>query len=130
MTQRRRWEVGAQATGTAAAAGLWQLMSCSHVLPVVPQGLLADGQVQAHGAGDLAVEHQHQRGADGAERVGTSALEQRGHALLLRHLGEAVQGALVQPLGLLQWSHTRVHSKRQRATGGHWKGTTGREVAA
>mmetsp|Transcript_40916 Transcript_40916/g.128189 ORF Transcript_40916/g.128189 Transcript_40916/m.128189 type:complete len:335 (-) Transcript_40916:2-1006(-) len=47
---------------------------------------------------DLAVEHEHQSGAHGTERVGASALEESAHALVGGDLLEAVSGAGVDPL--------------------------------
>merc|ERR1719281_2225972 len=54
----------------------------------------------AHHNLDLAVQHQHERAADRAERVRPGALEHGRGALVLQDLAEAVQGALVEPLGL------------------------------
>lgn len=76
-------------------------------------GDLAVAQVVAHQGLDLAVHHQHQRRAHSAQHVGPRALEQRGAALLLDDLAEAVRGALVDPLGgRLLGLHLQVSSDR------------------
>ena len=49
---------------------------------------------------DLTVQHQHQGRAHGTQSVGSGALEEGGDALLLADLVEAINGALVDPLGL------------------------------
>ena len=49
---------------------------------------------------DLTVQDQHDSGSDSAEGVGSGALEKSGGTLVLHDLGEAVHGALVQPLVL------------------------------
>mmetsp|Transcript_6758 Transcript_6758/g.18867 ORF Transcript_6758/g.18867 Transcript_6758/m.18867 type:complete len:312 (+) Transcript_6758:627-1562(+) len=52
------------------------------------------------GGGDLGVQDEDESGTDGTEGVGSGTLEEGGGTLLLHDLGEAVGGALVDPLGL------------------------------
>lgn len=52
------------------------------------------------GGGDLGVQDEDEGGTDGTEGVGSGTLEEGGGTLLLHDLGEAVGGALVDPLGL------------------------------
>ena len=54
----------------------------------------------AEGGGDLGVQDEDEGGTDGTEGVGPGTLEEGGGSLLLHDLGEAVGGALVDPLGL------------------------------
>ena len=73
----------------------------------------------AEGGGDLGVQDEDEGGTDGTEGVGPGTLEEGGGSLLLHDLGEAVGGALVDPLGLgLLGLHLETTADRVEGVGG------------
>jgi len=78
----------------------------------------SSGGGSAHRDLDLTVQDKHHRRSDGTKSVSPGSLEKSGDALLLRDLGEAIHGALVEPLSLrllrlhLQTTTDSVHRIR------------------